>query len=179
VFWGCTDPPYQCAGGYSDGMKARYAIANNGTIYYELNGGTIVAVRSARDPLVDLDKQVSPRWAWEGDVVTYTLSVLGSNEPLTVTDTLPVGLSALHTLTTTWGVVTYDPVERKLVWQGTPEAGQIVRVTYSAAVELEDDAQTLENTAVLFDPGGLVDTAFASFIANPLQVWLPLVQRDE
>ena len=44
VFWDVTDPPFQCANAYSDGMKPRYAIANNSTIYYELNGGTIVAI---------------------------------------------------------------------------------------------------------------------------------------
>jgi len=53
VFFNSSDPPYSacsgfdCVSAYSDGYKARYAIVHNGTIYYETNGGTIFAVRSA------------------------------------------------------------------------------------------------------------------------------------
>jgi len=53
VFFNHSDPPYEacttfnCVAAYSDGYKARYAIVHDGTIYYELNGGTIFAVKSA------------------------------------------------------------------------------------------------------------------------------------
>jgi len=52
VFYNASDPPYEscigfdCVKAYSDGYKSRYAIVNDGTIYYELNGGTIFAVGS-------------------------------------------------------------------------------------------------------------------------------------
>ncbi|HHH83212.1 MAG TPA: hypothetical protein ENL35_09510 [Chloroflexi bacterium] len=50
LFFNDSDPPYaacrtgNCVAPYSDGYKARYAIVNNGTAYYESNGGTIFAV---------------------------------------------------------------------------------------------------------------------------------------
>jgi len=50
LFFNDSDPPYEacstisCVAPYSDGYKARYAIANNGTVYYESNGGSIIAV---------------------------------------------------------------------------------------------------------------------------------------
>jgi hypothetical protein len=49
VFWDVTDPPYECFSAYSDGYKSRYTIIHNGTIYYQTNGGTIIAVRSTNE----------------------------------------------------------------------------------------------------------------------------------
>lgn len=53
VFFNDCDPPYDCctsAGcvtAYSDGYKPRYTIVSNGKVYYQLNGGTIIAISAA------------------------------------------------------------------------------------------------------------------------------------
>ncbi len=46
MFFNITDPPYQCDVAYSDGYKPRYSIVDNGMIIYELNGGSLFALKA-------------------------------------------------------------------------------------------------------------------------------------
>ena len=183
AFFNCSDPPYQacsdynCVAPYSDGYKARYTIVNNGTIYYELNGGTIFAVRSANEPWAELDKHVQPVAPSKGDAITYTMSVLGDGQPLTLTDTLPDGLSAPGSIDATLGEATYDPVRRLVTWNGTPYTGQSVMIRFPVTVQV-DGPLALANTAVLTDTDGHVFTDMAITIVDAYQHYLPSVMRS-
>lgn len=183
VFFNCSDPPYQacsgynCVAPYSDGYKARYAIVNNGTIYYELNGGTIVAVRSAHDPWAEVDKRVQPVAPSKGDTITYTLNVLGNGLPLTLTDTLPDGLSVPGSIDVALGEATYDPDRRLVTWNGTPDAWQSVMIRYPATVRV-DGPLALVNTGVLIDTDEHMSTDTATAIIDAYQCYLPLVMRS-
>lgn len=180
VFWNCTDPPYRCTGGYSAGMKARYAIANNGRIYYELNGGTIFAIRSegANEPAPELDKQVKPVASSRGGSVTYTAHIVGSGGPLTLTDALPEGLSAPGTIERTSGTVVYDPTRRLITWTGTPQPGESVTIRFQVTVQV-DGPLALGNTAVLTDSDGRVYADTATTFVDPYQSYVPSVMRSD
>lgn len=177
VFWDCIDPPWECASAYSGGMKPRYAIANNRTIYYELNGGTIFAVRSENDPGTAVDKQVRPVAPSNGDTITYTLNILGNGLPITLTDTLPDGLSDPGSIDTSLGAATYDSNQRLVTWNGTPDAGQSLMIRFPVTVQL-DGPLALANTAVLIDSDGNTFTDMAMVIVDAYQCYFPLVMRS-
>jgi hypothetical protein len=183
VFFNHADPPYQactgpdCVSAYTDGYKARYTIVDNGTIFYELNGGSIFALRSKNEPLAEVDKQVWPRAPSNGDTITYTVNVLGSGNPLALTDTLPDGLSTPDTIDHTLGTVNYDPARRLVTWTGTPEVGQLVAIRFPVSVQV-DGPLALVNTAVLIDTDRHVFTDTAIVIVDAYQCCLPLVMRS-
>jgi len=184
-FWaffnGC-DPPYQCCTGfdcvapYSDGYKARYTIVHNGTIYYELNGGTIVALKAdgGGAPAAEVEMQVQPVTPSRDDTVTYTVDILGNGLPLTLTDRLPDSLSAPGPIDVTLGQATYDPGQRLVSWNGSPEAGQWVTIEYAATVQI-DGPVVLVNSATLTDAEGRVSTDEASVIVDAYHSYIPLL----
>ena len=178
VFWNCTDPPYRCSGGYSDGMKPRYTIANNGKIYYELNGGTIFAIEGdgSSEPVATVDKHVQPSACSNGDIITYTLNVVGNGEPLTLTDDLPAGLSVPHSFAHTLGTAKYDTDQRRITWTGTPGAWESVTIRFPVTVEV-DGPLALFNTAFLRDSEGYVSTDRTAVIVDAYQSSLPSVMR--
>lgn len=182
AFFNCSDPPYDacdepgCVTPYSDGYKARYAIVHNGTIYYELNGGTILAVRSASEPEAEVHKQVQPAICSGDSAITYTLNVVGTGHPLTLTDTLPNGLSAPGHIDTTSGEANYDPDQRLVTWSGTPDIGQSVVIRFAVTVQVNGPL-ALSNTAVLRDTDGHVFTDTTTVLVDPWQLYLPLVMK--
>lgn len=128
------------------------------------------------EPRAALRKEAQPVSVTRNDVVSYTLSWLGTGGPLTVTDTLPSGLGHPTAITASSGGWTYDGAARRVVWTGTPLAGQAVTLTMSVHVEV-DGPLVLRNTAVLAAEGGSSSTADATIIVDPSVVYLPLVSR--
>jgi hypothetical protein len=180
VFWNCFDPPFdpdECMGAYSGGMKPRYAIANNGTIYYELNGGAIFAVKSGNELWAEVDKKVRPVGPSMGDTITYTLRILGNGLPLTLADTLPDGLGTPGPIVSTLSEAAYDAGRRLVTWNGTPDVGQSVTIQFPVAVQV-DGSLALINTAVLTDADGRVVTDTATSIVDPRQFYFPLATRS-
>ncbi|HID62890.1 MAG TPA: hypothetical protein EYP49_09165 [Anaerolineae bacterium] len=113
----------------------------------------------------------------KGDAITYTMSVLGDGQPLTLTDTLPDGLSAPGSIDATLGEATYDPVRRLVTWNGTPYTGQSVMIRFPVTVQV-DGPLALANTAVLTDTDGHVFTDMAITIVDAYQHYLPSVMRS-
>jgi outer membrane protein assembly factor BamB len=177
VFWNCTDPPYQCSGGYSDGFKPRYAIANKGTIYYELNGGTIFAVRNAGAPLARVDKSVTPNLCAGGDVVTYSLSIRGDGHQLVLTDVLSPLLGEPGSITSTSGAVNYDPGRHALTWTGSPPASALVTLRFAATITT-DGPVAIRNTVQMTDTEGRLYSAEAPLIVDPVYSHLPHLMRS-
>jgi hypothetical protein len=139
---------------------------------------TVVWGTSAATPQTTLNKQVWPVNVTNEDTVTYTLSWLGSGQPLTMTDALPTGLSAPSTLDASAGSASYDPAARRVTWTGTPDDGQAVTVTFAVGVQINGPT-ALHNTALLTASGQLVASATATIIIDGHSLYLPLVQRNE
>jgi hypothetical protein len=127
-------------------------------------------------PMATLNKQVWPTDVTIGDVVTYTLSWPGTGQALTMTDTLPNGLSNPGTMSASDGQVEYHSGTRQVVWTGTPAAGQVVTVTFPATVQIGGPL-ALRNTAVLTADGEAASSDTATILIDGYYVYLPLVTK--
>jgi hypothetical protein len=119
---------------------------------------------------------VRPAAANLGETVTYTLSVLGSGQVMTLTDNLPNLVSAPKSLQTTAGTASYSAGLHRVTWYGTLAAGAPVTITFPVEV-LASGPQVIINTVQLVDAAAGTTTSTAVFIANGRKVYLPLVRR--
>jgi hypothetical protein len=119
-----------------------------------------------------LDKRAWPVSVDNGDVVTYTLSWLGTGQALTMTDTLPDGLGVPASLSASAGSVSYSSGARQVTWTGAPAAGQAVTVTFHTPVQI-DGPSALRNTAVLTAGGGAASSDTATVLVGAHRVYLP------
>ena len=123
------------------------------------------------DPMPTVRKVVSPSTAKPGDVLTYTLTVLGSGQALTLTDELPTGASAPVTHSPS---MTYTP--HRLSWAGRPDVGEPVTLTYAVTV-LASVEGVLWNQAILSQADGSTHTATSPVLVAPVQTYLPLIAK--
>jgi hypothetical protein len=127
------------------------------------------------DPPAMLNKQAAPSWVTNGDMVTYTLSWLGIGQSLTLTDTLPTGLSDPDPLIASSGTVTYDAGTRIITWTGTPGTGQPVTITYTVTVDV-NGPRLIRNSAFLVSPGGST-TTMAAVCVDCYNIFLPKIMK--
>jgi hypothetical protein len=127
-----------------------------------------------------LDKAATPSFGDQGAAITYTPSFLGTGNTLTLTDTLPLGVSAPGNFEVEGTSVTpsYDAERHRLTWSDTPPAGQIVTIRYIVTITTSDH-QALINTAELSEAGGEPSTATATVIANPYLAYLPVILKND
>jgi len=130
--------------------------------------------------VADLSKVAAPASGDQGTPITYTLSFFGTGNTLTLTDTLPPGLSEPgdFELEGTSVTPTYDSGQHRLAWSDTLPVGQEVVIRYTAAITTSD-CQALVNTAELSEAGGKASTATTTVIANPQLIYLPLILKDD
>jgi hypothetical protein len=130
--------------------------------------------------VADLSKLAAPSFGHQGEAVTYTLSFPGSGGALTLTDTLPSGLSAPGDFLLEGTAVepTYDGSAHRLTWSDAPELGREVAIRYVATITA-GGRQTLLNQAVLSVVGGGSSAASAVVVANPHLAYLPLILRNQ
>ena len=126
-----------------------------------------------------VEKMVSPVAPAAGQTVTYTFSVVGSGEPLTLTDVLPAQLSAPGAMHVSPGYAapTYDPEAHLMVWSDTPSIGELVTLTLPVTV-MAQGPLAVANAVTLTDGAGTVSTDGALLIVDARQIWLPLTLRD-
>lgn len=126
-----------------------------------------------------LEKTASQRYADQGATITYTLSFFGTDNTLTLTDTLSPGVSAPGNFELAGTSVTpaYDNVLHRLTWSDAPPAGQAVTIRYSVVINTSDTL-ALVNLAELSESGGDPRTATAVVLANPYLVHLPLILKE-
>ncbi len=129
--------------------------------------------------IADLSKVVAPAFGDQGTPITYTLSFLGTGNTLTLTDTLPPGLSEPgdFELEGTSVTPTYDSGQHRLTWSDTPSGSQEVAIHYTVIITT-GDCRALVNTAELSEAGGQPSIVTATVIANPELIHLPLILRN-
>ena len=128
------------------------------------------------DPVAALTKHAVPARVMQGDVITYSLSLLGAGQTLALTDTLPSALSHPLTMTATFGAPQYNGATRQLTWSAAPGTGQPVTITYAVTATVGGPL-AVSNTATLSAPGGSPSTSTAWVIVDGYGVWLPLIKR--
>jgi len=130
------------------------------------------------ETLATLRKEAQPVAPAGGQVVTYTLALLGNGQAITLTDNLPSQVGAPGPIQVSGGAQpTYDAGAHRLTWHGSPGVGQPVTITFPITVEVSGP-QAVFNTAILTDAEGTVSTSMAVFIVDARQLHLPLVLRN-
>jgi hypothetical protein len=127
-------------------------------------------------PLGVVNKQVRPVAVTNGDIVTYTLSWLGTGQTLSMADTLPSGLSAPGPINPSSGEASYNPIARQVVWTGEPAAGQAVTVTFPVTVQVGGPL-ALRNTAVLTANSVYTSSDTALIIVDGYSIYLPRIMK--
>ncbi len=122
-----------------------------------------------------------------GQAVTYTVVIQNLAAPLTatvyLTDTVPTGLQLVDyscTLATDGPPSVLPPTQcydNLVTWHGTFSSTRAVTVTYVTTVTASMP-QAITNTATIDAPGYQTISADATIVANPVQLWLPLVLRE-
>ena len=131
------------------------------------------------EPVAELSKELSPRTQSPGRTVTYTLFLVGSGDPLTVTDDLPPQVSEPGSIQAPDGSsASYDGRTHRLSWTCSPTAGFPVTITFPVTVEATGP-EAVPNTAVLTDFDSRVSTDTATLLVDPDLVFLPLVLRTQ
>jgi hypothetical protein len=110
-----------------------------------------------------------------GGSTTFTLQWSGNGQALSLTDTLPAGLSSPNGLSVNVGSVQYSAATRQVTWSGTPAVGQIVTLTYNAIAQISGP-QALTNTAQLTGSAGS-SSASATLYVDGIEGFLPLVRK--
>lgn len=123
-------------------------------------------------------KSVSPGAVAPGQLATYTLNVIGSGRALTLTDDLPPSVAIAGSVQAEGGgTATYDAQGHRVIWTGTPAAGQPVTVTFVVTAP-PTGPLAVHNTARLSDAGGELSQDSAVFIVGGRSVYLPLLLRS-
>jgi hypothetical protein len=124
-----------------------------------------------------LMKTASPSVGGQGSQITYTIRFVGTGNALSLTDTLPAGVSSpgSFVLEGTSIVPTYDSAQHRLTWSDTPPAGQAITISYAVTINVSDSS-ILRNRVNLVDADGS-RTASATVLTNPEASYLPLVIR--
>jgi len=129
--------------------------------------------------LATVSKEVWPTTPSSGQVVTYTLSLLGSGQAITLTDDLPAEVGVPGPIQVQGGAAaTYDPGAHRVSWNGSPDIGQPVTITFPVTIPVGGPL-AISNTAVLTDAEGLVSTDTVMFIVDACRLWLPVLLRSE
>ena len=129
-------------------------------------------------PAASVEKSAAPRSGKVDDPVPYTLKVHGTGQSLTLTDTLPAGVSAPggFALEGTSEMPTYDSIHHRLLWSDTVSVGNPVTLRYIVTITTSA-LQALTNTAELRELDGDSVSATTTIIANPHQFYLPTVLK--
>jgi outer membrane protein assembly factor BamB len=127
-----------------------------------------------------LSKTASPGSGEQGASITYTLSFYSQGSTLTLTDTLPSGMSAPSNfeLVGTEIAPTYNSGQHRLSWSDQPVAGQQVTIRYIATIATNLPGFQI-NTVELSEEGGESSSARALVFANPHSLYLPLILRNK
>jgi hypothetical protein len=124
-----------------------------------------------------LRASVQPAVASTGGIVTYTISLQGTGNAMTLTNDLPALVSPpLSVNTSGGGTATYNMQHHRIDWAATVASGVPVTITFPVTV-LATDPAVLISTVVLTDSVTGVATSTALVIANGRRVYLPLMLK--
>lgn len=124
-----------------------------------------------------VNKSVSSLTVQAGERLTYTITVIGTGTPVTITDAIPAGTAYVP------GSAQVQPqggsltvASGRVQWTGVLAEGAELRLTF-AVVVTETEPAVILNTAEV-ENGGALYQASALAIANGRKVCLPVVMRQ-
>jgi hypothetical protein len=154
--------------------NGRYFFSSDVEDYNAVGRPTLTVVWGAA--VASVNASVRPAGATTGQVVTFTVSLLGSGNAMTLTNDLPASLSAPISTASSSGTISYDATNRRVKWYGTLSAGTPATLTYPVSV-LTAARQVIRNTVILTDAVSGSVSSTATLIANGFQIYLPLMRK--
>jgi uncharacterized repeat protein (TIGR01451 family) len=124
-------------------------------------------------------KEVSPTSADYGDTLTYTIILVGSGEPMTLTDSIPAGTGyVVHSTSVNPDLGTLIANSSQIAWTGTVTEALPFQVTFQVQVEVTRPT-AIENTARLQLEGDAnIYDLQAIAIANGYKSFLPQILKN-
>lgn len=126
------------------------------------------------DPAPEAEKRVSRTTARTGDVLTYTLRLLGAGTRLYLRDPIPSGSAYIANSVT--GGASFNAGANQVEWNGVLSATERLTITFAVSVTATGP-QAIVNTATITDGVHPSLTASATTIANGFPIYLPVVLR--
>ncbi len=125
-----------------------------------------------------LSKTANSTIANAGETLTYTLTFSGYTGALTITDTLPTGVSEPEFIELGGTAITptYHASAHQIIWSDTLLTDTPVTVRYQVTVTANQPI-ALKNRADLSTAEGVSSTSTFTVIANPRRCFLPLVAK--
>jgi hypothetical protein len=155
--------------------NGRYFFSSDVEDFNAVGRPTLTVVWGAQ--VASVNASVQPAGANTGQTVTFTVSLLGSGNAMTLTNDLPASLSALILApSSSSGTISYDATNHRVTWYGTLSAGTPATLTYPVTL-LTPDRQVIRNTVILTDAVSGPVSSTATLIANGFQVYLPLTHK--
>jgi uncharacterized repeat protein (TIGR01451 family) len=122
-------------------------------------------------------KSATPSAARQNQQITYAIRIVGDSTTVTLDDPLPSGVtfitSSLSITPPTMPTPSY--ASSHVTWSGAPVAPTIVTLTFR--VLLNTPTTRLISNIAQISHGSAPRTVSAAVIANPLQVFLPMMRR--
>ncbi len=138
----------------------------------------LVALLQAEGAYPEPSKSATPRLADVGQPVSYTVSIVSSGHPLTITDILPRSLSYISTTATVDPNIGQLEADSKSIrWSGTPSTHTQVTLSYIAEV-VTTARRAVINTAIIEGLGTTSIPLTTTVVVNNLKLYLPIVLRD-
>jgi uncharacterized repeat protein (TIGR01451 family) len=126
--------------------------------------------RSAPSP----GKAVSASSAEQGDILTYTITLVGSGAPVTLTDAIPAGTVYVQdSARREPGIGALDADATAITWTGTLTEGFVLRTIFAVTITAAGP-QAIVNQAQV-DDGDTHYTFSEITIANGFRVYLPVI----
>lgn len=124
------------------------------------------------------NKTVTPCVADYGDVLTYTITVVGTGVPMTVTDSIPAGTIYVPGSAgqSPEGVGTLSGDAEQIRWTGTLTQGFSLDITFGVAVNVTEPA-AIRNSAVVSSGTDSYELS-ATAIVNGLKIYMPLIFKS-
>jgi uncharacterized repeat protein (TIGR01451 family) len=129
-------------------------------------------------PITDSYKKVSRATANQDTTLTYTITLFGSGQAITLTDPIPDGVSYVDgSANAQPDVGTLDDSADQITWSGTPDRGDTVQITFQTRVQVSTP-MAIENVALLQLAGSTATYPLQAItIANGYTIFLPLIIR--
>jgi uncharacterized repeat protein (TIGR01451 family) len=144
-----------------------------GDLYYVEKLALAIRASSAQPK-----KTVTPSRADYGDTLSYTITVIGTGAPMTITDPIPTGTVYVPNSVgqSPESVGTLSTTAEEIRWTGTLTESSSLNVTFGVTVTVTEPTM-IRNSAIV-DGGTASYELSVAVIVNGLEVFLPIILRE-